>query len=79
MNIKLRLTEEGELEEKSSSGPTLEFVLENEEVLIHEEGEEELREQQQVCSQAAEDGRTEPCSADSTQSLNSKTDPDPHP
>ncbi|XP_037548301.1 ER degradation-enhancing alpha-mannosidase-like protein 3 [Nematolebias whitei] len=78
MNIKLRLTEEGELEEKASRGPTLEFVLENEEVLIREAGgEEELREQQQVCSQAAEDGRTEPCSADSTQSLNSKTEPHP--
>lgn len=79
MNIKLRLTEDGELEDKAARGPTLEFVLENEEMLNHEEGEEELREKQQVCSQAAEDGRTEPCSADSTQSLNSKAEPDPHP
>lgn len=72
MNIKLRLTEEeGELEETAARGPTLEFVLENE--------EEEFREKQHVCSRAAEEGRTEPRSADSTQSLDSKTEPDAHP
>ncbi|XP_013859347.1 ER degradation-enhancing alpha-mannosidase-like protein 3 [Austrofundulus limnaeus] len=70
MNIKLRLAEEGELEETAAGGPTLEFVL---------EGEDEFREQQQVCSRAATEGRTEPCSADSAQSLNSKTEPDAHP
>ncbi|XP_017265894.1 ER degradation-enhancing alpha-mannosidase-like protein 3 isoform X1 [Kryptolebias marmoratus] len=75
MNIKLRLTEEGELEEKAAKGPTLEFVLENEEVL----SEEELGGNRQVCSRAAEDGRTELCSADSTRSLNPDTEPDVHP
>ncbi|KAM4720098.1 ER degradation-enhancing alpha-mannosidase-like protein 3 isoform 1-T3 [Anableps anableps] len=80
MNIKLRLREEGEPEDRAAQGTTLELVLENEEVLLKEEGEEELNgkqhsQQQQVCTQ----GKTEPCSADSRQALNSKTEPGTNP
>ncbi|MEQ2160886.1 hypothetical protein GOODEAATRI_004088 [Goodea atripinnis] len=76
MNIKLRLRDEGEPEERAARGPTLELVLENKEVLLNEEGEEELSgkqesRQQQVCTQ----DRTGPCSTDSLQSMNSKTGP----
>ncbi len=72
MNIKLRLAEEEELEGGAGRGPTLEFVLEKEEVLLKEEEEDELggqRQSQQFCTKAAEDDRTEPCSADSPQTL----------
>ncbi|KAL4004860.1 receptor-type tyrosine-protein phosphatase U [Sarotherodon galilaeus] len=63
MNLKLRLAEEGEMEGGAASGPTLEFVLENDEVLLKDEGEEELREkqqseQQQSCTE--ESDRTQP-------------------
>ncbi|XP_038139580.1 ER degradation-enhancing alpha-mannosidase-like protein 3 [Cyprinodon tularosa] len=75
MNIELHLREEAELEESAAQGPTLELVLENEDV-FNAEGEEELggkgqSQQQQVCTQ----GMTEPCSTDSTQSLHTKTGP----
>lgn len=68
MNIKLRLAEEGEME--ADSGPTLEFVLENDEVFFKEAGEDELRgkpqsEQQQSCTR--ESDRTGPCATDSAQ------------
>uniref|UniRef100_A0A8C6PYX8 alpha-1,2-Mannosidase n=1 Tax=Nothobranchius furzeri TaxID=105023 RepID=A0A8C6PYX8_NOTFU len=61
MNIKLLLTQEGEMEEISAGGPTLQFVLENEEVFSKEE----------LIGSEQQDGRTQPCSADSSQSLNS--------
>lgn len=82
MNIKLRLAEEGELEEGASRGPTLEFVLEKQEVLLKEEEDEELRGRQQpqrFCTVAAETDRTEPCSADSSQTTNSDSRPDTTP
>lgn len=82
MNIKLRLAEEGELEEGASRGPTLEFVLEKQEVLLKEEEDEELRGRQQpqrFCTVAAETDRTEPCSADSSQTTNSDSRPDANP
>ncbi|KAM4527162.1 ER degradation-enhancing alpha-mannosidase-like protein 3 isoform 2-T2 [Odontesthes bonariensis] len=84
MNIKFRLTEEGELEPEASRGPTLEFVLENEEVFLKEEREGEVNgkqesQQQQVCTQAAENDRTEPCSADSYKTPKSNIGPDASP
>ncbi|KAG7223889.1 hypothetical protein INR49_015145 [Caranx melampygus] len=71
MNIKLRLAEEGELEEGAASGPTLEFVLKKDGVLLKEEEERHSQEQQQFCAKATESDRTEPCSADSSQTPNS--------
>uniref|UniRef100_A0A3Q0SRQ6 alpha-1,2-Mannosidase n=1 Tax=Amphilophus citrinellus TaxID=61819 RepID=A0A3Q0SRQ6_AMPCI len=70
MNIKLRLAEEGEMEGEAADGPTLEFVLENDEVILKEVGEEEIRgkqqsEQQQSCTK--ESHWTEPCTTDSSQ------------
>ncbi|XP_070787233.1 ER degradation-enhancing alpha-mannosidase-like protein 3 [Enoplosus armatus] len=83
MNIKLRLAEEGELEDGAARGPTLEFVLEKEEVLLKEEDEDELRgqrqSQQQLCTEAAGNDRTEPCSADLSQTPNSNSGPDTNP
>lgn len=80
MNIKLRLAEEGELEGGAARGPTLEFVLEKEEVLLKEEEGDELRGQsQQFCTKAAENDRTEPRSADSSQTPNSNSGPDTNP
>ncbi|KAM6975131.1 LOW QUALITY PROTEIN: ER degradation-enhancing alpha-mannosidase-like protein 3 [Tautogolabrus adspersus] len=86
MNIKLRLAEEGELEEGAARGPTLEFFLEKEQLLLKEEEEEELepREQQQsqqhkACTKAAKDGRTEPCSAGSSPTTNPNCGPDTNP
>uniref|UniRef100_A0A1A8I1F0 alpha-1,2-Mannosidase n=2 Tax=Nothobranchius kuhntae TaxID=321403 RepID=A0A1A8I1F0_NOTKU len=66
MNIKLLLTQEGEMEENSAGGPTLQFVLENEEVFSKEE----------LIGSEQQDGRTQPCSADSSQSLNSNAGPE---
>uniref|UniRef100_A0A3B4TRI5 alpha-1,2-Mannosidase n=1 Tax=Seriola dumerili TaxID=41447 RepID=A0A3B4TRI5_SERDU len=80
MNIKLRLAEEGELEEGAARGPTLEFVLEKDEVLLQEEelGEERQSQQQQkFCAKATENDRTEPCSADSSQTPNSGPNTNP--
>ncbi|KAM6902552.1 ER degradation-enhancing alpha-mannosidase-like protein 3 [Xenentodon cancila] len=79
MNIKLRLTEEGDLVD--ARGSTLEFVLKNEEVLLKEEEEEEefngkQSEEQQVCTHPTDDDRTEPCSADSFHPTNSKLGPE---
>lgn len=79
MNIKLRLAEEGELEEGASRGPTLEFILGKEEVLLKVEDEEELRGQQQFCTKAAEDDRTELCSEGSSPTPNSDSEPDTNP
>lgn len=87
MNIKLRLADEEELEDGSARGPTLEFVLEKEEMFLQEEEEEELCEQQQqqqqpaqqLCSKAAEKDRTDPCSADSCQTTNFNSKPDANP
>lgn len=76
MNIKLRLAEEGELEDGAAGGPTLEFVLEKEEVLLKEEEEES---QQRFCTKAAEKDRTEPCSAGSSHTPNSDSGPDTNP
>ncbi|KAM8743906.1 ER degradation-enhancing alpha-mannosidase-like protein 3 isoform 1-T1 [Acanthopagrus schlegelii] len=76
MNIKLRLAEEGELEDGAAGGPTLEFVLEKEEVLLKEEEEES---QQPFCAKAAENDRTEPCSAGSSHTTNSDSRPDTNP
>lgn len=56
MNLKLRLAEEGEMEGGAASGRTLEFVLENDEVLLKDEGVEEL--QQQSCTEDSD--RTQP-------------------
>ncbi|TNN70741.1 ER degradation-enhancing alpha-mannosidase-like protein 3 [Liparis tanakae] len=86
MNIKLRLADEEELEDGAARGPTLEFVLEKEEMFLQEEEEEEeLCQQQQqhqpaqqLCSTAAED-RTDPCSADSCQTTNFNSKPDANP
>lgn len=63
MNLKLRLAEEGEMEGGAASGRTLEFVLENDEVLLKDQGVEELREkqqseQQQSCTEDSD--RTQP-------------------
>lgn len=59
MNLKLCLAEEGEMEGGAASGRTLEFVLENDEVLLKDEGVEELREkQQQSCTEDSD--RTQP-------------------
>lgn len=63
MNLKLHLAEEGEMEGGAASGRTLEFVLENDEVLLKDEGVEELREkqqseQQQSCTEDSD--RTQP-------------------
>ncbi|KAM6901037.1 ER degradation-enhancing alpha-mannosidase-like protein 3 isoform 2-T2 [Lycodopsis pacificus] len=83
MNIKFRLAEEGELEDGSTRGPTLEFVLEKQEVFLKEEEEprgrqQQQQQQQQFCSKAAENDRTEPCSADSSQKdFNSRPDAKP--
>uniref|UniRef100_A0A7N8WWJ6 alpha-1,2-Mannosidase n=1 Tax=Mastacembelus armatus TaxID=205130 RepID=A0A7N8WWJ6_9TELE len=83
MNIKLRLAHEGELEEGADRGPTLEFVLEKEEVLLKEEEEEEpsgeRQSQQQFCTKATEDNRSEPCSADSSETPTSSSGPEPNP
>lgn len=85
MNIKLRLAEEGELEEGATRGPTLEFVLEKDKVLLKEEEEEEFGgrqrqpQQQQFCTKAAENDRTEPCSAGSSQTPSSNSGPDTNP
>ena len=83
MNIKLRLTEEGELEDGEARGPTLEFILDKEELLLQEEdelrGEQPSQQQQQFCSKAKENDRTEPCSADSSRPTNSGPDINPRP
>ncbi|XP_053196414.1 ER degradation-enhancing alpha-mannosidase-like protein 3 [Scomber japonicus] len=87
MNIKLRLAEEGELEEGAATGHTLEFVLEKEEVVLLKEkedaeehkGQRQSQQQQQFCSEAAQNDRTEPCSAKSSQSPNSNNGPDSNP
>lgn len=82
MNIKLRLAEEGEHEEGTARGPTLEFALEKEEVLLKEEEveeEEELSGQQQSCTKAAESDRTEPCPGGSSPTPNSDPEPDTNP
>lgn len=73
MNIKLRLAEEEELEEGAAGGPTLEFVFEKEGVLLKEE------EQQQFCTKATDNDRTEPCSAGSSQTPKSDRGPDTNP
>lgn len=77
INIKLRLAEEGELEEGAARGPTLEFVLEKEQALLKEGGERSS--QQQSCTKAAENDRTELCSADSSQTPNTNSGPDTNP
>lgn len=83
VNIKLRLSEEGGLDEGAPRGPTLEFVLEKDQVLLKEEEEEELRReeksQQQSCRKATENERTKLCSADSSQTPNSNRGPDTNP
>lgn len=79
MNIKLRLAEEGELEAGAAIGPTLEFVLKKEGVLLEEEvlRGEQKSEQQQFFAKATENDRTEPCSADSSQTPNSGPNTNP--
>uniref|UniRef100_A0A8C4GDY8 alpha-1,2-Mannosidase n=1 Tax=Dicentrarchus labrax TaxID=13489 RepID=A0A8C4GDY8_DICLA len=82
MNIKLRLAEEGELDEGEERGPTLEFVLEKEEVLFKEEelrGQLQSQQQQQFCTRVTENDRTEPCSAGASQTQNSDSGPDTNP
>ncbi|XP_034565877.1 ER degradation-enhancing alpha-mannosidase-like protein 3 isoform X2 [Notolabrus celidotus] len=82
VNIKLRLAEEGELEDGTARGPTLEFVLEKEQFLIKEEDEEEFehREQQQeFCTEAAKLRRTEQHSAGSSDCTNFDCGPDTNP
>lgn len=69
----MRLAEEGELEEGAARGPTLEFVMEKEEL----RGEQ--RSQQQSCTKAPENDRTELCSADSSQTPNTNSGPDTNP
>ncbi|CAJ1070871.1 ER degradation-enhancing alpha-mannosidase-like protein 3 isoform X2 [Xyrichtys novacula] len=85
MNIKLRLAEEGELD-GAGRGPTLEFVLEKEHLLLKEEEEEEFehREQQHsqpqgFCTKAAKDDRTEPSLTGSSGTRNSNCGPDTNP
>ncbi|XP_019938012.2 ER degradation-enhancing alpha-mannosidase-like protein 3 isoform X1 [Paralichthys olivaceus] len=82
MNIKLRLAEEGVLEDGAARGPTLEFILDKEEVLLQEQDElrgasQQQQQPQQFCSQATENDRTEPCSADSSRPTNSGPDTNP--
>uniref|UniRef100_A0A3P9NQ96 alpha-1,2-Mannosidase n=1 Tax=Poecilia reticulata TaxID=8081 RepID=A0A3P9NQ96_POERE len=80
MNIKLRLREEGGSEGRAAPGTTLELVLEDEEVLLKETGEEELGgKQQSQHQQGCTQGRTGPCSTDSPQALNSKPEPGTNP
>ncbi|KAM3600172.1 uncharacterized protein V6R79_019007 [Siganus canaliculatus] len=83
MNFKLRLAEDGESEEGGVRGPTLEFVLEKDEVLLKEVEEAELggqqQSQEQFCTKAAQNDRTEPCSAGSSQNPNSHSGPDENP
>lgn len=76
MNIKLRLANEGELEEGAYSGPTLELVLGKDGMLLKEKdnGEErhsEEEQEQQSCAETTESERTEPYSAESSQTPNS--------
>ncbi|KAM8828061.1 ER degradation-enhancing alpha-mannosidase-like protein 3 isoform 2-T2 [Spinachia spinachia] len=86
MNIKLRLAEEGELEHGPATGPTLEFVLENQELFLKEEEEEEEEElrgpqqprQGQFKGSKASD-QTKQCSAHSSQSKNSDRRQDANP
>uniref|UniRef100_A0AAQ4R1B1 alpha-1,2-Mannosidase n=1 Tax=Gasterosteus aculeatus aculeatus TaxID=481459 RepID=A0AAQ4R1B1_GASAC len=84
MNIKLRLAEDGELEDGPARGPTLEFVLENQELFLKEEEEEEEEpggpqkpQQGQFGSKASDQSKQ--CSADSSQSANSDRGPDASP
>lgn len=86
INIKLRLAEDGELEEGAARGPTLEFVLEKEQAFLKEEEveeEEELKAEQyfqpQSCTKATENDRTELCSADSSKTPNTNSGPDKNP
>ncbi|MEQ2278746.1 ER degradation-enhancing alpha-mannosidase-like protein 3 [Ameca splendens] len=72
MNIKLRLREEGEPEERAARGPTLEWVLENKEVLLNEEGEEELSGKQE--SRQQQEGPEQILPAEETESLWSAED-----
>ncbi|KAF3848931.1 hypothetical protein F7725_015428 [Dissostichus mawsoni] len=75
MNIKLRLAEEGELEDGAARGPTLEFVLEKDGMILKEVEEE--AQHKQFCTEATEDDRTEPYSADASQNTNSAPDAEP--
>ena len=77
MNIKLRLAEEGELEDGAARGPTLEFVLEKDGMILKEVEQE--AQHKQFCTEATEDDRTEPYSADSSQNTNSNSAPDAEP
>ncbi|KAK2888411.1 ER degradation-enhancing alpha-mannosidase-like protein 3 isoform X2 [Channa argus] len=81
VNIKLRLAEEGEVEEEAAKGPTLELVLAKEDVLLKEE--EELKGEQnsqwQSCTKATVNDRTEQCSVDSSLTPNSNSGPDRNP
>ncbi|XP_068190579.1 ER degradation-enhancing alpha-mannosidase-like protein 3 isoform X2 [Antennarius striatus] len=79
MNIKLRLTEEGELEEGAAGGPTLEFVFEKEEVLLKEEMLGGQRNQQRLCAEVSENDRTELCTSGSSQTQNSDNGLDSNP
>ncbi|KAI9524776.1 ER degradation-enhancing alpha-mannosidase-like protein 3 [Dissostichus eleginoides] len=75
MNIKLRLAEEGELEDGAARGPTLKFVLEKDGMILKEVEEE--AQHKPFCTEATEDDRTEPYSADSSQNTNSAPDAEP--
>ncbi|XP_010795725.1 ER degradation-enhancing alpha-mannosidase-like protein 3 [Notothenia coriiceps] len=77
MNIKLRLAEEGELEDGAARGPTLEFVLEKDGMILKEVEQE--AQHKQFCIEATEEDRTEPYSADSSQNTNSNSAPDAEP
>lgn len=84
MNIKLRLAEEGETEEGVAPGTTLEFVLENDEVLLKgdqgvtELGEKPQSEQQErLCTDVAENDRTESHSDESLQTENTGPETNP--
>uniref|UniRef100_A0A672IZ48 alpha-1,2-Mannosidase n=1 Tax=Salarias fasciatus TaxID=181472 RepID=A0A672IZ48_SALFA len=84
MNIKLRLAEEGELEDGAARVPTLEFVLENDEVLLKEEVEElepveikHLPPGYRLCTETAEIDRTEAEDPSQTENSNTGSDEDP--
>ncbi|CAN9504969.1 unnamed protein product [Ophioblennius macclurei] len=88
MNIKLRLAEDGELEDDASQGPTLEFVLENDEVILREEEESQpvqikhLPQHQKLCGEtaapaAAAADRTQSEDSPQTQTSNTGSDENP--
>ncbi|KAM9820532.1 ER degradation-enhancing alpha-mannosidase-like protein 3 [Neosynchiropus ocellatus] len=81
MNLKFRLSEEGEAEEGATKRPTLEFVLEKDGLLLKEEEEEggllgELQ-SQRSCSKPQGDERTDAADSSATDKSNGGADTNP--